>query len=92
MSEKKKLEVGDVVIYHDPTGKPFNAVLTESWGGLGSCVNLVYVSGDAKERDAYGRQIKHESSVSHVSSQGVHGRYYRLVDEEPNGYVAPASV
>jgi hypothetical protein len=54
--ERGKLLVGDSVIYHDPTGKPFNALVTASWdGNLTGTINLLYVSGDDNKQDSYGR-------------------------------------
>lgn len=87
------MKVGDAVIYHDPTGVPYNALLTSAWEGTENpAVNLVYVSGEQNDHDAYGRQIKRESSVSHKSNSNVHGRYWRRAEEEPNPYIPPASV
>jgi len=86
------MKVGDLVVYHDPTGKAFNALLTAAYAGTENPTsNLVYVSGDEAETDPYGRQIKRESSVSHKSNNQAHGRYWRRVDEEPNPYVPPTS-
>lgn len=75
------MEIGDTVIFTDPTGKDFNALVTTVWDGDGSVenpsVNLVYVSGDAGEHDQYGRQIKRNTSVVHESNQAAHGMKWR---------------
>lgn len=90
--ERGKLVVGDVVIYHDPTGKPFNALVTASWdGNLQGTINLLFVSDSESEQDSYGRQMKRESSVCHASKTTVHGRYWRFHDEPVREYVPPAS-
>lgn len=85
------MQIGDVVVYHDTKGKAHNALVTTAWGDDKSAINLAYVSGDDAERDQYGRQTKRESSVTHVSRSGVHGRYWRKPDEEPNEYAAPSA-
>jgi hypothetical protein len=87
------MKVGDVVIYHDPTGKAHNALLTATWGESDTgTFNLVYVSSDENEQDPYGRQTKRESSVSHKTNNQAWGRYWRKLDEQPNPHVAPTSV
>jgi len=86
------MKVGDVVIYHDERGVAHNALLTSAWEGTENpTVNLVYVSSDPDMHDSYGRQIKRESSVIHVSTSTVHGRYWRRPLESPIPYKAPAS-
>lgn len=90
MSEKPK--VGDRVMYHDPKGNPFNALVTTVWSQTENpLVNLVFVSGDENRQDGFGRQLERATSVGHKSG-GVHGYYWRRPDEEPNAYVPPASV
>ena len=79
----EKVYDGDAIIYHDPVGKPHNAIITAAWGGTeAGCVNLAYVSSDPNERDPYGQQIKRESSVTHCSNTNVWGRYWRRLTEE----------
>jgi hypothetical protein len=46
-----------------------------------TCCNLVWVSGDEKRKDSYGRQIVRESSVVHKGSQPAHGNYWLWPDE-----------
>lgn len=79
----QKVFDGDAVIYHDTKGKPHNALITAAWGGTtNGAINLVYVSDDEAERDAYGQQTKRESSVSHASVTNVFGRYWRRPSEQ----------
>ena len=86
------MKVGDVVIYHDERGVAHNALLTSAWEGTENpTVNLLFVSGNESEQDSYGRQMKRESSVIHVSTSTVHGRYWRRAMESPIPYKAPAS-
>lgn len=89
MSEIKTAKINDVVIYTTPTGIDCNALVTEVWGHSAACLNLVYTSPNEKERDDYGRQTKRESSVSHASVSGVHGRNWRWPDEAKPEYKAP---
>ena len=85
--ENRVVRVGQAVVYHDPVGKPFDAVVTAVWGP--TCINVVFVSGDENKQDNYGRQIERQTSLSHKSVMQVHGFYWRFQDEEPNEYKAP---
>lgn len=87
---EKEMDVGDVVVFHDPTGEPRNALVTAVWSE--TCVNLVLVSSDDAMQDTYGRQIARKTSVSHKSTTPVHGNYWRRLEEEPNAYTPPAAV
>lgn len=85
----KEVKEGDVVIYHDETGTPFNALVTS--GGYeysddkSTCwINVLFVSDDVTKKDNYGRQIERSSSVSHVSKTSAWGRYWRWPEETPN--------
>jgi hypothetical protein len=82
-------KVGDVVIYCDKYGNDHNALVTVFWG---DAVNLVIVSADKDKQDTYGRQIEHESSVSHVGPHCAHGRYWRFASENRIEYKEPVSV
>lgn len=89
MDIAKEVNVGDIVIYHDEVGTPFNALVTS--GGYEysedktTCwINVLFVSDDATKKDNYGRQIERASSVSHVSKTTAWGRYWRRPDEEAN--------
>jgi len=92
--ERKSPRIGDTVIYHDKHGKAHNALVKISWDQGGQiedpCVNLVYVSDDAKREDGAGRQTIVETSIVHGSNQTAHGFYWRRVDEDPNPYVKPS--
>lgn len=87
--EERMPQVGDVVVYHDPTGIPSNALVTAVWGA--KCINLVITSQDENKTDPYGRQIERQTSMSHASVNRVHGFYWRWPEEEPNAYVPPVS-
>lgn len=87
------VEIGDPVVYHDPKGQPYNALVTcVHTRAPHHCVNLVIVSNDENERDQYGRQIRRVTSVYHGSYAAVHGVYWRRHGEAPNAYTEPASV
>lgn len=83
-------QVGDRVIYHDPTGIQHEALVTAAWSS--TCINVVFVSQDPDKRDSYGRQIERQTSLSHKSVQPAHGFYWRWPDEQPNTYTPPISV
>jgi len=85
----RQAAVGDVVMYHDPNGRCFSALVTEVW--TPTCINVVLVSGNKDKQDEYGRQIERQTSLSHKSTMNVHGFYWRFPDEEPNPYVPPAA-
>jgi hypothetical protein len=90
MSEVKSVNVGEVVVFHDAKGNPFNALVTAVWSQLPiGCSNLVMVQDDESMKDQYGRQIVRQTSVSHKDNMHVHGYYWRFLDEEPNPYIAP---
>jgi hypothetical protein len=87
----KKPEVGDHVIYTDKNGNDQNALVQVGWSE--PCCNVVFVSSDKDKQDRYGRQIEHETSVSHASGPGIaHGRYWRWPGEEKRAYKPPESV
>jgi hypothetical protein len=90
MDGVKQAEVGGVVVYHDPTGVPHQALVTAVWGP--TCINVVFTSADGNKTDTYGRQIERQTSLSHKSVMNVHGFYWRYPDEEPNLYVPPVAV
>jgi hypothetical protein len=84
-NEERKVNVGETVIYHDPVGTPFNALVTAVW--TPTCINVVIVSDDESRTDSYGRQIERRTSLQHKSLVPVHGNYFRFQDEEPNPVV-----
>lgn len=88
---EETVSVGDHVEYVDETGENREALVTAVWpagGGTAEDVvisehpnlsaNLVLVSDDESMDDQYGRQIERETSQPHESSQGAHGRFWRL--------------
>lgn len=88
MSEPRQATVGELVIFHDSKGQPHNAIVTTIYSPF--CINAAYVSGDEKEQDQYGRQIKRTASCMHVSTNGMaHGNYWRYPNEEPRQFVPP---
>lgn len=99
MGHNKNIRIGQHVVYHDEQGRAHDALVTAIHGepnyGLvmgadAPLVNVVLVSDDQARKDVYGRQIERLTSLSHASGvQGVHGMYWRHIDEEPNpGIVA----
>ena len=80
-------KVGQVVVYHDPRGKPHNALVTAIWSE--HCINVVIVDPNEGSTDTYGRQIERHTSLQHASLAMVHGEYWRFEDEEPNEYKPP---
>lgn len=90
MTDERKVEVGSVVVWHDSTGNPHNAVVTAVWSQV--CINLVFVSSDESKQDSYGRQIERATSCGYKNQFQVHGFYWRWPDDEPNPYKPPQSV
>lgn len=87
--EIHKPEVGDVIVYHDPVGTPFNALVICTWSSL--CLNLVTIEDDPARDDSYGRQIRRITSCNHKSVMPVHGNYWRWPREEPSPIVEPTA-
>lgn len=79
------VNVGSAVTFVDSVGKEHPAIITAVWRawiddkptGPVSSVNLVYVSDNPDENDAYGRQIKRETSCAHQSKQAAPGMYWK---------------
>ena len=86
----KTPQLGETVVFCDPKGKDFDALITAVWSD--TCINVVFVSGDESRQDSYGRQVERSTSVPHVSESSVHGLYWRFEDEERNPYKAPQQV
>ncbi len=75
------VEVGSHVRYVDQKGVERDALVQMVHTEM--CVNLVFVSGDENRKDSYGRQVQHETSVSHRSQMtGVPGFYWYDPKEE----------
>lgn len=87
MANEREVNVGDVVIAHDPVGKASNALVTAVWGK--NCINVVFTSLDPAKTDPYGRQTERYTSFMHGSVNTVHGMYWRFPDEQPNPIVPP---
>jgi len=65
---------------HYPTGKML----------LMPCLNAVWVSGDERKQDPYGRQIERDhTSIVHAYGQPAGGVYWRWADDPKNEIVAP---
>lgn len=90
MTEQKKQDVGDVVIYVDPVGRQHNALVTIWWGK--DCCNLIYVVDDSHKQDTYGRQTQHATSVSRKREGRPHGYYFMEVGDEPLPYTPPSAI
>lgn len=77
------MEKGDCVVYVDPVGNEFKALVTAVWGHYNPDdetkpgLNLVYVSDNPSEEDQYGRQIKRVTSIVHQSKQAAHGNFWK---------------
>lgn len=87
-----KLYVGGPVVFVDPVGKQFPALVTAIWGKPEDLplVNAVYCSGDENRQDSYGRQIERSTSVSYKDKVGgVHGFYWMFPGETPNPGIQP---
>ena len=66
--------IGDVVVFTDADRKEHKALVIYTFGGSPTpSINLVYVTGDEKAEDQYGRQIIRETSVVHGSKQDAPG-------------------
>jgi len=84
--ERQRNQVGAHVIFVDSRGLEHNALVTE-WHGTSSelnepAINLVFVSGDVRRVDTYGRQIERDpTSVVHKSHQSAPGNFWRWPDE-----------
>ncbi len=87
MTEHKKPEVGEHIIFHDSRGEARNAVITAVYSD--TCVNAVYVSGDESRQDSYGRQTERTASCNHKSMTGAFGNYWRYPSEEPREFNQP---
>jgi len=86
----RKTHVGNGVVFHDEKGVARDALVTCVHGGCTDCINLLYVDPNEGSTDEHGRQIVRQSSVPHKEASGVHGFYWRLMDEKPNEYTPPA--
>lgn len=88
MSEARKPKFGEPVVFVDPVGQAFPALVTAVWGE--KSVNVVFVSRDEAKTDTYGRQIERNTSCLHQSLQAAHGNYWRYPEDEPKPTERPA--
>lgn len=88
MSEERTPIVGEHVVFCDSSSVDHDALVTVVHGPY--CVNLLYVSGNEKEQDQYGRQINRQSSVP-IGRDGysAHGMYFRYPDQPRIQYREP---
>lgn len=59
------------VIYYDEHSTPHDALVTADWGKQeqpGGSANIVFVTPDENMGDQYGRQLKRETSIAHISN------------------------
>lgn len=82
-------KVGDAIVFHDPSGKAYNALVCAVHSP--DCINLKRLR-DEGHTDNQGRQVYTETSVQHISVSGVHGFNWRFPHEEPNPVKTPQEV
>ncbi len=80
MEKEEKINVKGPIIFVDEYGIPRDALVTMKFTGMSGgnvhgC-NLVFVEGDPKRDDSYGRQMGRETSVVHKSVQAAPGNYW----------------
>lgn len=84
--QERTLNIGDHIIFVDEHSVPREALVTEVWAGMSGddrppgC-NLIFVAGDEKRRDQYGRQIEHRTSVVHKLNQAAPGWMWMWPEE-----------
>jgi len=67
---------GDSVFVVDEYGKLHNGLVTNGWGAVRSCLNVIFVSEDKTKVDQYGTQLERLSSCSHRDDTEAPGRYW----------------
>ncbi len=75
--------IGEMVLFTDSKRQVHQSLVTWVHGSLENCgympsINLVYVSGDERQEDPYGRQITRETSVVHVEQNSAGANGYSL--------------
>jgi hypothetical protein len=72
------VKVGGYVKWHDPYGKPHDALVTAIWGKPEEkpSINVVVVNMEEGQTDSYGQKIARETSVVHKDNQAAHGRFW----------------
>lgn len=74
-------DVGHHCFFFNPYGKRFDALITAVWGP--SCINVVIVVDDPKQKDNYGRKTyKGYTSVNNGNAHEAHGYFWLWPDQE----------
>ena len=94
MTTNRTLEIGDHVIHIDSWRKRHNALVTAVHGVITEyekdgekalqipCVNLTFVSGDARKTDDYGQQLERDAtSCVHRSDNSADANCWIFPDE-----------
>lgn len=81
--EKRELKVGDPIVFIDEHRVEHPALVTHTWESVGGLpgVNCVFVDGDEKKTDNYGRQIDRRTSIVHLSVQPAKASCWKWPDE-----------
>lgn len=87
MSDERIPKVGDSVIFTNPVGDDYTALVTAVWSP--TCINVIYTSADETKKDQYGRQVERSTSVQRMADWTAHGNYFRFHDEPKKEYKAP---
>jgi len=88
---ERRYEVGAHIIFIDEFRKQHNALVLIWWmpgpdspyGEKAAAVNIVLVDSDPQKEDSYGRQIRRETSVVHLSQNAAKGNCWCWPDEAP---------
>jgi hypothetical protein len=74
------IKIGQHVIWHNPFGKPHDALITNIWGDPDKfpSINVVVVNLEEGQSDSYGQKIQRETSVVYKNEQSAHGRFWTL--------------
>lgn len=81
---KKRLKIGEAVVYVDTFKQEHLALVTSVFSGMSDTAdgcNLVYVSGDSTKTDTYGRQLERACSVPHISSNPAQANCWKDLGE-----------
>lgn len=84
--QDKQLNIGDHIIFVDEHRVRHDALVTQVWENMSGSdeppgCNLVYVIGDERREDQYGRQTEHRTSVVHKDNQAAPGWMWHWPDE-----------
>ncbi len=92
MAKVRPVSIGDAVVYCDESSADHSALVTAIHGPEDEdyvTINLLWVSGDGKRQDQYGRQIERASSIQRVSERCAHGNYWRFTEDARVPYSQP---